>query len=66
MGSEMCIRDRKWEAAKFDVARAALDAFGAAIGGGEPYLISNAEHVHCAAVTEAIVRSAGNHQAEKV
>ena len=56
----------KWEATKYDVARAALDAFGVSIRGGEPYLISNAEHVHCAAVTEAVVRSAGSHQVERV
>ena len=56
----------KWQAAKFDVARAALDAFGVAIRGGEPYQISNAEHVHCAAVTEAIVKSAENRRAEQV
>ena len=57
---------QKWEATKFDVARAALDAFGVAIRGGEPYQITNAEHVHCAAVTEAIVRSAGSQQVERV
>ena len=56
----------KWQAAKFDVARAALDAFARAASGGDPYLISNAEHVHCAAVTESIVRSADQHQVEKV
>ena len=57
---------KKWQAAKFDVARAALDGFAVASRGGEPYLITNAEHVHCAAVTEAIVRSAGSHQVEKI
>lgn len=55
-----------WQAASFDVARAALDAFAIAVGGGEPYIISNSEHVHCAAVTEAIVRSASNHRVEKI
>ncbi len=55
-----------WQAASFDVARAALDAFAIAVGGGEPYIISNKEHVHCAAVTEAIVRSASNHRVEKI
>jgi predicted dehydrogenase len=55
-----------WDAASFDVARAALDAFARAAEGGEPYLISNAETVHCAAVTEAIVKSAASGQSEKV
>lgn len=55
-----------WSAASFDVARAALDAFAAAAEGREPYLISNRENVHCAAVTEAIVKSADSGQAEKV
>lgn len=55
-----------WEAAQFDVARAALDAFAVSAAGGEPYMISNAETVHCAAVTEAIVKSADSGQVEKV
>jgi predicted dehydrogenase len=53
-------------AESFDVARAALDSFARAAEGGEPYIISNSETVHCAAVTEAIVRSADSGQAEKV
>jgi predicted dehydrogenase len=56
----------KWGAASFDVARAALDSFARAAQGGEPYLISNAETVHCAAVTEAIVKSADSGDPEKV
>jgi predicted dehydrogenase len=55
-----------WDAASFDVARAALDAFARAAEGGEPYLISNEETVHCAAVTESIIRSAASGQPEKV
>lgn len=55
-----------WDAASFDVARAALDAFARAAEGGEPYIISNEETVHCAAVTEAIVKSAASGQSEKV
>jgi len=55
-----------WGAASFDVARAALDAFARAAEGGEPYIISNDETVHCAAVTEAIVKSADSGQTEKV
>lgn len=57
---------QKWQAAKYDVARAALDAFAIAVGGGEPYQISNSEHVHCAAVTEAIVQSAASRSVVKV
>jgi predicted dehydrogenase len=56
----------KWDAASFDVARAALDAFARAAEGGEPFIISNEETVHCAAVTEAIVKSADSGQVEKV
>jgi predicted dehydrogenase len=55
-----------WEAASFDVARAALDSFARAADGGEPYIISNSESVHCAAVTEAIVKSADSGQVQKV
>jgi hypothetical protein len=55
-----------WQAAKFDVARAALDAFAVAASGGDPYIISIAETVHCAAVTEAIVNSADSGKPQKV
>jgi predicted dehydrogenase len=55
-----------WDAASFDVARAALDAFARAAEGGEPYIISPEETVHCAAVTEAIVKSADSGTPEKV
>jgi predicted dehydrogenase len=55
-----------WEAERYDVARAALDAFGRAVAGGDAYPISVAEMVHGAAVTEAIVRSAGSGQVEQV
>jgi predicted dehydrogenase len=55
-----------WEAARFDVARAALDAFGRAAAGGDPYPISVEEMVHGAAVTEAIVRSAASGHVEQV
>ena len=56
----------KWDAASFDVARAALDAFAREAAGGDPYIISKAETIHCAAVTEAIVRSADSGKPEKV
>ena len=46
-----------WEAASFDVARAALEAFAAAAAGGDPYPIPVEQMIHGVAVTEAIVRS---------
>jgi predicted dehydrogenase len=55
-----------WQAETLDVTRAALDAFARAARGGAAYLIPLDEMVHGAAVTEAIVRSAGSHQAERV
>lgn len=55
-----------WAAASYDVARAALDAFARAAEGGEPYLISNEETVHCAAATESIIKSATSGKPEKV
>ena len=55
-----------WQAASFDVARAALDSFARAAGGGEPYIIPTSEIVHGAAVTEAIVNSAASGTPEKV
>lgn len=55
-----------WDAELFDVSRAALDAFAQAAAGGEPFLIPTSEMIHSSAVTEAIVRSAGSGQREKV
>jgi predicted dehydrogenase len=55
-----------WQAETLDVSRAALDAFARAAGGGPAYPIPLDEMVHGAAVTEAIVRSAGSRQAERV
>jgi predicted dehydrogenase len=55
-----------WQADTLDVTRAALDAFGRAALGGAAYPIPLEEMVHGAAVTEAIIRSAGSHQAERV
>lgn len=55
-----------WEAERLDVTRATLEAFAAAASGGEPFLIPTREMIHGAAVTEAIIRSAGSHQVEKV
>jgi len=55
-----------WEAARLDVTRACLDAFGTAASGGAAFPISTAEMIHGAAVTEAVVRSAETKQSEKV
>jgi predicted dehydrogenase len=55
-----------WEAERFDVTRAALEAFAVAAQGGPPYLIPVAEMVHGAAVIEAIVRSAASGSPEHV
>jgi len=53
-----------WEAERFDVTRAALEAFAAAAASGPPFPIPVSEMVHGAAVTEAIVRSAASGQVE--
>jgi len=53
-----------WEAEKFDVTRAALEAFAVAASGGAPYLIPLHDMVHGAAVTEAVVRSAATGRVE--
>jgi predicted dehydrogenase len=55
-----------WEAARLDVSRAALEAFAQAASGGPAFPIPVAEMIHGAAVTEAIVRSAGSGQIEHV
>lgn len=55
-----------WDAAKFDVSRAALEDFARAASGGDPFIIPTSEIVHGSAVTEAIVKSAESGQPEKV
>lgn len=55
-----------WEAARHDVTRACLEAFGAAASGGAPFLIPTREMVHGAAVTEAVVRAAASGKVEQV
>jgi predicted dehydrogenase len=55
-----------WEAERLDVTRAALESFALAAEGVEPFPIPIEEMVHGAAVTEAVVKSAGSHQVEKV
>jgi predicted dehydrogenase len=54
------------EAESYDVTRASLEAFARAAAGGDPYPIALEEMVHGAAVTEAIVRSAGSGRIERV
>ena len=55
-----------WEAAKHDVTRACLEAFGTAASGGTPFLIPTDEMVHGASVTEAVVKIAASGVVEKV
>jgi hypothetical protein len=55
-----------WEADKLDISRACLEAFGAAASGGPPFPISHGEMIHGAAVTEAVVRSAGSGKVERI
>jgi predicted dehydrogenase len=55
-----------WEAARLDVTRACLEAFGQAAAGGPAFPIPLAQMVHGAAVTEAVVRSAATGQVERI
>jgi hypothetical protein len=55
-----------WQAEAIDVSRVALDAFAVAATGGPAYPIPLDQMIHGAAVTEAIVRSAGKEQVERV
>jgi predicted dehydrogenase len=55
-----------WQAEQGDIVRATLDAFGRACLGKEAFPIPTSEMIHGAAVTEAIVKSAGAHQVVKV
>jgi predicted dehydrogenase len=55
-----------WEAARLDVTRACLDAFGQAAQGGPAFPIPLDQMVHGAAVTEAVVRSASTGQIERI
>ena len=55
-----------WEAARLDVTRACLDAFGAAAQGGPAFPIPLDQMVHGAAVTEAVVKSAATGQIEQI
>ena len=55
-----------WEAARLDVTRACLEAFGQAAQGGPAFPIPMDQMVHGAAVTEAVVTSAATGQIEQI
>jgi len=55
-----------WQAESLDVGRVTLDAFGKAASGGPAFPIPVEEMIHGAAVTEAVVKSAGSGKVEKV
>jgi len=55
-----------WQAAEFDVVKAALESFADAATGGKAFLITPEEMVHGSAVTEAVVKSAAAHQVVKL
>jgi predicted dehydrogenase len=55
-----------WDAARLDVTRACLEAFGTAASGGTPFLIPSSEMIHGASVTEAVVRSSSSGKVEEV
>ena len=55
-----------WQAETLDIGRVTLDAFAQAASGGPAFPIPVEEMIHGAAVTEAIIRSAGSGQVEKV
>ena len=55
-----------WEAARLDVTRTCLEAFGTAAAGGTPFVIPTGEMIHGAAVTEAVVKSAASGTTERV
>jgi predicted dehydrogenase len=55
-----------WEAEKLDIVRATFEAFARACEGGPPFPIPPEEIVHCASVSEAVIRSVGSGKVEKV
>jgi hypothetical protein len=55
-----------WDAERYDVTRASLEAFAIAAGGGPAYPITVDDMIHGAAVTEAVVRSAASGNPEPV
>jgi predicted dehydrogenase len=55
-----------WEAERLDVTKACLEAFAQAATGGAAFPIPIEQMIHGAAVTEAVMRSAGSGTVEKV
>ena len=55
-----------WEAERLDIVRATFESFARACEGGPPFKIPPAEIIHCAAVCEALIRSAASGKVEKV
>jgi predicted dehydrogenase len=55
-----------WEAERLDIVRATFEAFARACEGGPAFPIPPAEIVHCASVSEAVIRSAASGKVEKV
>jgi predicted dehydrogenase len=55
-----------WEAERLDVTKACLEAFAQAASGGAPFPIPIEQMIHGAAVTEAVVRSAGSGAVEQI
>jgi predicted dehydrogenase len=55
-----------WQAETLDVGRVTLEAFAKAAAGGPSFPIPVEQMIHGAAVTEAVVRSAGSGKSEKV
>jgi predicted dehydrogenase len=55
-----------WEAERYDVGRASLEAFATAASGGPDYPMPLDQMIHGAAVTEAVVRSAASGEVERV
>lgn len=55
-----------WQAEKLDVGRVTLESFAKAASGGPAFPIPVEQMIHGAAVTEAVVRSAGSGEFERV
>jgi len=55
-----------WKAETLDAGRVTLEAFARAAGGGPAFPIPLDQMIHGAAVTEAVIRSAGSGKVEKV
>jgi predicted dehydrogenase len=55
-----------WQAERIDLPKVTLEAFAKAAAGGSAYPIPVEQMIHGAAVTEAIIRSAGSGKVEKV